>query len=109
MASGCLGGAKKGRCPPAFCEGVDLNLSRLRLAFMWNHKSLSLERYGSPLFECPRIVVLEDSFMEGSGQSPCKHVNSLQSIDVVLGVSYELLKLGNILIKILPLHLDSLA
>ena len=72
-------------------------------------KSLSLKRCSPSLFERPRIVVLKDGFIEGSGQSLCKHVDSLWSIDVVLGVSYELLKLGNILIEILPLHLDSLA
>ena len=72
-------------------------------------KSLSLECRCPPLFKHPWAVVLKDGFIEGSGQSLCKHVDSLWSIDVVLGVSYKLLKLGNILIEILPLHLDSLA
>ena len=72
-------------------------------------KSLSFERCRPPLFECPRVVVLKDGFVKCRGQPPGEHIDGLWAIDVVLSVSYELFKLGNILVKVLPLHFDSLA
>ena len=55
MASKCLEGAKKGRWPPAFCEGVDLNLSKLHLAFIWNH---SLCLLSTAVLHCSNVLGL---------------------------------------------------
>ena len=72
-------------------------------------ESLPLERCCPLLFKRPQVIFLKDGFVEGNGQLPCEHINGLQAIDVILGVLYELLKFGNVFIKILPLHFDSLA
>ena len=71
-------------------------------------KSLSFERCCPPLFECPWVVVLKDGFVKCRGQPPDEHIDGLWAIDVVLSMSYEPVKLGNVFIEVLPLQLDSL-
>ena len=70
---------------------------------------LSLERCSSSLFKRPWVVMLKDGLIEGDRQSSGEHVDSLWTVDVVLGMSHKLFELGNIFIKVLSLHFDSLA
>ena len=52
--------------------------------------------------------MLKDGFIKGRRQPPGEHIYGLWPIDVILSMSDELFKLGNVFVKILPLHLDSL-
>ena len=70
--------------------------------------SLSPEGRSSPLFESFRLVMLINGFIKGRWKSSGEHVDSLGAVDVVFSMSYELLKVCDVSIKILPLHLDSL-
>ena len=71
--------------------------------------SLSPECRSSPLFESFWLVMLIYGFVKRRWKSPGEHVDSLGAIDVVFSMSYELLKVCNVSIKVLPLHSDSLS
>ena len=53
--------------------------------------------------------MLVNGFVEGRWKSSGKHVDSLGAIDVVFSMSYELLEVCDVSIKVLPLHSDSLS
>ena len=69
---------------------------------------LSPQRRPPPLLEGFWLIVLIDGFVERRRESSGEHIDSLGAIDVVFSVSYKLLKVCDISIKILPLHPDSL-
>ena len=53
--------------------------------------------------------MLVNGFIQGRRKPPGEHVDGLRTIDIVLSMSYEFFKVGNVPIKILPLHSDPLA
>ena len=69
---------------------------------------LSPQRRPPPLFKGFWLIVLVDGFIQGCRKSSSEHVDSLRTVDIVFGMSYEFFKVGNISIKILSLHPDPL-
>ena len=70
--------------------------------------SLSPEGRSSPLFESFGLIMLINGFVKGRWKPSGEHVDSLGAIDVVFSMSYELFKMCDVSIEILPLHPDSL-
>ena len=70
--------------------------------------SLSSESCSPPLFESFGLIMLIDGFVKGRRKSSGEHVDSLGSIDVVFGMSYELFEMCYVSIEILSLHPDPL-
>ena len=66
------------------------------------------QRRPPPLFKGLWLIVLIDGFIQGCWEPSGEHIDGLGTVDVVLGVSYEFFKMGNIPIKILSLHPDPL-
>ena len=62
-----------------------------------------------PLFKGLWLIVLVDGFIQGRRKSSGEHVDSLGTVDIVFGMSYEFFKMGDIPIKVLPLHPDPLS
>ena len=65
---------------------------------------LSPQRCPPPLFKGLRLVVLVDGFIQGRWESSGEHVNSLGTVDIIFGMSYEFFEVGNVPVKILSLH-----
>ena len=70
--------------------------------------SLSPEGRSSPLFKSFGLIMLINGFVKGRRKSSGEHVDSLGAIDVVFRMSYELFKMCDVSIEILPLHPDPL-
>ena len=63
----------------------------------------------SPLFKCFWLVVLIDGLVKRHGEAVSEHIDGLRAVDVIFGMLYQFLKMGNIPIKVLSLHPDSLS
>ena len=63
----------------------------------------------SPLFKRFWLVMLVDGFVKRCGEAASEHVDGLRAVDVVLGMSYQFFKMGDIPIEVLSLHSNSLA
>ena len=70
---------------------------------------LSPQRRPPPLLEGFWLIVLIDGFIQGRRESSGEHVDSLGTIDVIFGMSYEFFKVCDVSIKVLSLHPDSLS
>ena len=57
-----------------------------------------------PLFKSLWLIVLVDGFIQGRRKSSGEHVDSLGTVDIVFGMSYEFFEVGNVPVKILSLH-----
>ena len=70
--------------------------------------SLSSKSCPSPLFKRFWLVMLVDGFVKRLGEAASEHVDGLRAVDVVLGMSYQFFKMGDIPIEVLSLHSDPL-
>ena len=70
--------------------------------------SLLPQRSPPPLFKSFWLVVLVDGFIQGRRKPSSEHVDGLRTVDIVLGMSHEFFKMGNISIEVLSLHSDPL-